>query len=108
MIQYTTPSVGVRLTGVTVAPSQVDVAKLTLQPVTKDRRPIGESIDVVPQVTIDGSDTVVAATLTQQQSAAMPLGYYQAMVNLKLKDGRRIANLPTYGQVLRNLHEQVM
>lgn len=108
MIQYTTPSVGVRLDGVVIQPSQVSEAKLTLQAVTKDRRPIGDPIDLVPQVTVDGGDTIIAATLTQQQSASVPLGCYQAMANLKLTDGRRIANLPTYGQVTRNLYEEVM
>ena len=69
MIQYTTPTITVTITGVALDAS--DDVWLTLQPQSKGNL-TGEALTVEsPAIRVEGTDTIVSAKLTQEQTAAL-------------------------------------
>ena len=108
MIQYTTPTITMRIKN--VALSQTDVVRLTLQPWSKDAKaPRGEATTIAsPSVEVDGDDSLVSVKLTQEQSAALPVGQVMMQTNWKSTDGTRGATKRVPFSVESNLLSEVM
>ena len=87
MIQYTTPTLTLRIRDVRLSDS--DDVWLTLQP--HDRQTLkGAPLTIsAPDVAVEGGDTLVSAKLTQAQSASLPVGAVWAQVNWLSADGTR-------------------
>lgn len=107
MIQYTTPTVTMRIRNVALDPS--DDVWLTMQPY--DRSTKGAKGDPMtienPTVEVDGDDTVVTVRLTQEQSAALPAGGVQVQVNWLTGSGERGATTRANITVAENLLPEV-
>lgn len=106
MIQYTTPTLTLRIKNVALANS--DAVRLTLQP--HDRQTLRGTATTItnPTVTVDGDDTLVTVKLTQQQSAALPVGSVWAQVNWLSTDGTRGATKKANFSVEANLLAEAM
>lgn len=105
MIQYTTPTITVTITGVALDAS--DDVWLTLQPQSKGNL-TGEALTVEsPTVRVEGTDTIVSAKLTQEQTAALPKGSCYVQVNWLSSDGTRCATTRGNVMVQENLLPEV-
>ena len=107
MIQYTTPTVGVRVK------TELDPTydyQLTIQPVDKvSKKPKGEKTEFdTPNVRVADGFTYVTVKLTQAQSAAFPVGTIKMQANWKVDSNTRGASKPVYLKVEPNLHAQQM
>lgn len=105
MIQYTTPTITVTIAGVALA--DTDEVWLTLQPQSKGNL-TGEALTVEdPTVRVEGTDTIVSVTLTQEQSAMLPKGSCYVQVNWLSSDGTRCATTRGNVMVQENLLPEV-
>ena len=87
MIQYTTPTLTLRIKNVALAGS--DDVWLTLQPHDKQQLKGNPLTIDDPTVEVVGDDTLVSKKLTQAQTAALPVGTVWAQVNWLSTDGTR-------------------
>ena len=106
MIQYTTPTLTVRVKN--VALTNTDEVWLTLQP--HDTQVLkGEPLTIEdPSFETDGDDTLVSVKLTQAQSASLATGSVWAQVNWLSTDGTRGATKRTNFSVELNLLDEVL
>lgn len=107
MIQYTTPTVTLRVKNVVLTSG--DKVWLTLQPYDRSTKSLrGEPTTIEdPATEADGDDTVVSVTLTQEQTAALPVGSIQAQVNWLTSAGVRGATTRATITVVGNLLDEV-
>ena len=108
MIQYTTPTITLRLKNVELDPT--DVVKLTLQPVNKSsKNPVGDPLVFVnPTTTVADGHTRITVRLTQVQSASLPKGLVAVQANWKTTGGIRGASKRVYITVDENLLAEEM
>ena len=110
MIQYTTPTVTIRINDFELDVEHVTSSMLSLQPVDKALKASrGEPMHFdSPTIRVEGGDTLISVKLTQAQSAALPEGYVKAQANWLNSDGTRGANRPKYFSVEPNLYDREM
>jgi hypothetical protein len=108
MIQYTTPTFSFRFKDVQLAPgTQV---WMTFQPWNKKNKvPTGEESTTFDDCTfvVEGNDTIVSLKLTQEQSAAFPLGCVRVMANYMTPDADRDASNKIFVDIVENLLPEV-
>lgn len=111
MRQYTTPTLELRIAGVVLDADDKVWVSLEQGPDDTPNHAWTKHLDIeiAPEdVDVDGTDTVVNMTLTQNQSAGFAPGRVNVQVNWVTAGGKRSATDIKRMDVGRNLMEQVV
>lgn len=107
MYQYTTPSITFELRDLALADGDNVWVSIESQVKVKGDPDVGKITIEDPDVTVEGSNTVVSCRLTQEQSASLPEGRALVQVNYLTADGIRDASPKVAVKVERNLLGEV-